>query len=223
MQQEPPDAPRRRATRNSLSPAVIVTAALAVLDEEGIEAFTMRALATRLEVRPMAVYTYFRSKDELFDAVRDALLGLSLSPVEGSWQDQVRAIARRVREQILQHPFLITLLLTRPLSGRETADSAEAILRVLSDAGFNRETAARAYITLLTHVLGAASWEIQMTAVYQDPDRRSQLDTLPSSRYPTLTALAPELNLTNGGSAQFEFGLDLVLEGLSHKLRADRA
>ncbi|MFI7002037.1 TetR/AcrR family transcriptional regulator C-terminal domain-containing protein [Nocardia sp. NPDC050175] len=86
---------------------------------------------------------------------------------------------------------MITLLLTRPLTGRETADSAEVILRALSDAGFDRETAARAYITLLNHVLGATSWEIQMTAVYRDPDRRNRPDTLPSSRYPTLTALAP--------------------------------
>ncbi|MEV6558229.1 TetR/AcrR family transcriptional regulator [Nocardia sp. NPDC051756] len=220
MQQQPAEEPRRRASRNSLNPAVIVTATLALLSDQGLEAFSMRSLAARLDVRPMALYTHFRSKDELFDAVRDQLLELTPPTTTGGWEDQIRAIAHRLRAQMLQHPFLITLMLTRPLSGRETADSAELILRALRDAGFDRETTTRAHVTLLTHVLGATSWETQWAAHHPDPGQPSMFDVLPRSRYPTLTELEPEMRSTAGGPAQFEFGLDLLLDGLRHKLPA---
>src|ERR1044072_1766225 len=69
---------RRRAPRNSLTREAIVEAAVAVLDEGGPARLTMRSLAERLGVRPMALYTYVGSKDEMLDAARDHILrGLS--------------------------------------------------------------------------------------------------------------------------------------------------
>ena len=113
----------------------------------------------------MALYTYFRNKDDLYDAVRDHLMGLLPAvPQDVAWPDQVRAVCRSLRLLMLQHPCLAQLLAGRPLSGHETARVAEGLLGVLRSAGFDPETAARTHTTLFTYVLGATSWEIQMAA-----------------------------------------------------------
>ncbi|WP_328994453.1 TetR/AcrR family transcriptional regulator [Kribbella sp. NBC_01245] len=213
-----------RTPRNTLNPELIVEAALGLMEAKGTNAFSLRGVAGELGVGPMAIYTYFRNKDELYDAVRDHLLATGApTPGEGSWQDQVRSICGGLRALMLQHPCLVQLLGGRPLSGQETAGLAESHLKVLRSAGFEAEDAARAHTALFTYVLGATSWEIQLRAERQDPEGRRRLratmESLSSTDYPTVVELAPELSLTTGGTEQFDFGLDLLLEGLAAKLK----
>ena len=209
--------------RNTLSAELVVTTALRLLDQVGVEAFSVRALAKELGVAPMTLYTYFRGKDELLDAVRDqALRAASLTTVYGGWQHQVRTICRRLRSQILEHPCLTALLQQRPLAGHESAESAESVLRALVEAGFNEENAARAYTTLLGFVVGVTTLEVRMLAENRDPERREKvreiMTALPADRYPTLVGHVPALRQTVGGDVQFEFGLDLVIAGLEQRL-----
>ncbi|MBA8928788.1 AcrR family transcriptional regulator [Kutzneria viridogrisea] len=211
--------PRPRAPRNTLSRELVVDTALRMLDEGGIEAFGVRALAKELGVGPMTLYTYFRGKEELLDAVRGQLLDTaSLTCLHGDWQHRVRTICQRLRQLILDHPCLIHLLSTRPPSGRDAADAAEALLRTLTEAGFDEETAARTYTMLLGHVLGVTSLEVQLAAEHEDPDRRRHIrDTmtgLDPKRHPALVAHTAALRRTAGGDAQFEFGLELIIAGL---------
>lgn len=209
---------RQRVPRNTLSPELIVTTALRLLDEHGVAAFGIRPLAKELGVGPMALYTYFRGKDELLDAVRDQLLAMaSLTKAHGDWQHQVRTICRGVRDLILEHPCLVHLLSSRPLTGHDAADAAEALLRALAEAGFNQETAARAYTTLIGHVVGVASLEVQLAAENQD-DLRTTMTSLSAQRYPTLVEHTRALGRTAGGDVQFEFGLDLLITGLESRI-----
>ncbi|MFC0625459.1 TetR/AcrR family transcriptional regulator [Kribbella deserti] len=212
-----------RTPRNTLSPELIVETALGLMEAKGTNGFSLRALAGELGVGPMAIYTYFRNKDELYDAVRDHLLATGApTPGDGPWQDQVRSICGGLRDLMLQHPCLVQLLGGRPLSGQETVGLAEIHLRVLRSAGFGPEDAARAHIALFTYVLGSTSWETQLKAERQDPEGRRRLratmESLSSADYPTVVELAPELSLTSGGPEQFEYGLDLLLAGLSARL-----
>src|SRR5687768_1464821 len=109
---------RTRAPRNTLNPDLIVTTALRLMTADGVEAFSLRALAKELGVGPMALYTYFRNKDELVDAVRDHLLGArQLSTAKGPWQQQIRSIATGLRELLLEYPCLLRILASRPLKG----------------------------------------------------------------------------------------------------------
>jgi len=213
-----------RTPRNTLSPELIVAAALELMEAKGADAFSLRGLAAELGVGPMAIYTYFRNKDELYDAVRNHLLAVDpTEPGDGPWPDQVRAVCRGLRNQILGHPCLAQLLASRPLSGHETARLAEGLLTVLRSAGFDAESAARSHTSLFTYVLGTTSWEIQMAAERSDPERRRRLratmESLSPADYPTVVELAPELSRTTGGDEQFDYGLNLLVTGLEQRLR----
>jgi AcrR family transcriptional regulator len=208
-----------RTPRNTLNPELIVRTALELMESDGTSAFSLRGVAASLGVGPMAIYTYFRNKDDLYDAVRNHLMGL-LPPVPADvpWQDQVRAVCRCLRSLMLQHPCLAQLLAGRPLSGQETARVAEGLLGVLRSAGFDKETAARTHTTLFTYVLGSTSWEIQMAAERRDPEAwrrlRTTMESLSATEFPTVVNLAPELARTTGGDDQFNYGLDLLIAGL---------
>jgi AcrR family transcriptional regulator len=211
-----------RTPRNTLNADLIIRTALELMETRGFEAFSLRALAGELGVGPMAIYTYFRSKDDLYDAVRDHLMGLLPPAPDGeAWPDQVRAVCRGLRRLMLQHPCLAQLLAGRPLSGHETARVAEGLLGVLRSAGFDKETAARTHTTLFTYVLGATSWEIQMATEQRDPKGlrrlRTTMASLSAAEFPTVVQLAPELSRTTGGDEQFDYGLDLLLSGLGAK------
>ncbi|MGC4941241.1 TetR/AcrR family transcriptional regulator [Kribbella sp. DT2] len=208
-----------RTPRNTLNSELIITKALELMEGRGLDSFSLRALAGELGVGPMAIYTYFRNKDDLYDAVRDHLMGLLPAvPAGADWPDQVRAVCRGLRRLMLQHPCLAQLLASRPLSGHETARVAEGLLGVLHSSGFGREIAARTHTTLFTYVLGATSWEIQMATEQRDPEGlrrlRTTMESLSATEFPTVVDLAPELARTTSGDEQFDYGLDLLISGL---------
>ncbi|GAA0617986.1 TetR/AcrR family transcriptional regulator [Kribbella sandramycini] len=209
-----------RTPRNTLSSELVVRTALQVMETKGADGFSLRGVAAELGVGPMALYTYFRNKDDLYDAIRDHLMALMPPPpADLPWPEQVRAICRDLRVLMLEHPCLAQLLASRPLSGHETARVAEGLLSVLRSSGLDPETAARTHTTLFTFVLGATTWEIQMTVEQSDPDAlrrlRASMESLSSREFPTVVELAPELARTSGGQQQFDYGLDLLLAGLT--------
>lgn len=216
-------APRKRAPRNSLSRDAILQRTIAVLDARGPGALTMRALAEHLDVGPMALYTYFPSKDALLDAARDHILReLAEQPGEGDWSERLRCVGLDLYRLLVSHPALIHLFATRPLAGHEAADATEAQLRVLRQAGFDRITATRAHLALLHHALGSATWDVQLNSGEHGDDsrrrRQTALAAMPADRYPTLIDLATELVTDAIGEAQFTFGLELILTGLHERL-----
>ncbi len=213
---------RPRAPRNSLSRHAILERAVAVLDADGPEGLTMRSLAEQLGAGPMALYTYFRSKDDLLDAARDHVLAQLHTPsADGDWADRLRAVGLGLYRLLVRHPALIHLFATRPLAGDEAAEATEAQLRVLREAGFDRVTAARAHLALLHHALGAATWEVRLNTG-RDADsprrRRAALRAMPAGDYPTLVDLAPELVTDAVGEQQFGFGLEVIIAGLRDRL-----
>ena len=221
---------RPRAPRNSLRRDAILDAAVAVLDDGGPARLTMRSLAERLGVRPMALYTYFGSKDELLDAARDHVLGgLSAhrdaahpDADEPDWVRRLRAVGLELYRLLVAHPALIHLFATRPLAGHEAAVATEEHLRVLRDAGFDRADAARAHLTLLQHALGSATWEVQLNRgrdARSRQRRQEALAALPADQYPTLVDLTPELVEGTVGEQQFVYGVDVILAGLQERLK----
>jgi AcrR family transcriptional regulator len=210
-----------------VSHEVIVSTALQLMDTLGPDAVTIRSLADSLGVGAMTLYTYFRSKDELYDAVRDHALALSpLPPAGGHWEDRVRAILTGLHTVMIEHPSLIQLMARRPLAGHEPAEITEAHLRALRDAGFDAATAARVHVTLLYYLLGSGMWEIQRIADQQDPERRRQfratVEAMSARDYPTVVSMAPELAHTATGPEQFEFGLQLMIAALRQQLEAGK-
>jgi AcrR family transcriptional regulator len=224
------DRRRPRAPRNSLSAELIVDTALRLLDAHGMESFSMRALAEELRVGTMALYTYFRGKDELFTAARERALTQHLPPPRTGepWDQQLRTACIALYELFTCRPSVLQLLAEhRRRSAEEGADpqladgavsAVEHMLSLLRTAGLSCEEAARAQTALLHYTVGAALKTSSAGVCRADPDvrgrLRTRLEALPADVYPSIVALAPELAAAQDGTAQYTFGLDLLLAGL---------
>jgi AcrR family transcriptional regulator len=221
--------PRGRVPRNTLSTELIVDTALRLLDAKGVDAFSMRALAEELGVGTMALYTYFRSKDELFQAARKQVIEGYCPPVaEGAWYEQVRDLCMAFYQLLTERPAVLRLLAVRSADETDVADTAstalERILAQLRTAGLDRIEAARGYLALLQYTLGAALRHVH--ACVEDEDGRlervrSVWAGLSAEAHPTIMDLMPELLEARQESAQqYASGLDLLLAGLRQQVAA---
>ena len=212
---------RRRAPRNSLNADRILDAAISLLDRDGPEAFTMRALAQQLGVGTMAVYSYFKGKDEINDAVAQRLLESIELPPGGSPdpRKELREVCLGVYRLFTEHPSALQLLTLRPVRGDDAITVIDRMLGLLRRTGLAPADAARAHVSLMQYTVGSALWNTRRArALCEKGVRervRSKLESLPAERYPALVALAPELLCAqDDGSAQYEVGLDGMLRGL---------
>lgn len=218
---EPVRSPRRRAPRNSLNPDRILDAAITLLDRDGAEAFTMRALAEELGVGTMAVYSHFRGKDEISDAVAQRLMDTIELPSTGAGdpRGELREVCRGVYRLFTEHPSALQLLTMRPLRGDDAIAVIDRMLELLRRTGLDRADAARAHVALMQYTVGSALWNTRRARAMCEEGVRervhSKLDALSADRYPALVSLAPELlRVQDDGAAQYEHGLDGMLEGL---------
>jgi AcrR family transcriptional regulator len=212
---------RRRAPRNTLNPDRILDAAIRLLDREGAEAFTMRALAEQLGVGTMAVYSHFRGKEEISDAVAQRLLESIELPPAGCCdpRQELREVCRGVYRLFTEHPSALQLMTVRPLRGDDAIAVIDRMLALLCDAGLPRTDAAHAHIGLMQYTVGSALWNTRRArALCEEGVRervRAKIAALPHDRYPALVSLAPELLCAQDESgAQYERGLDAMLQGL---------
>jgi AcrR family transcriptional regulator len=209
--------PRRaRAPRHTLDRASIASAALELMDAAGVSALTIRSLAARLGVAPMALYNHVSTKEEILDAAREH--GLARLPAAdpgtdaAPWWERIRRINLTFHGALRDHPSLVPLLVARPLAGEVSIDAAEAQLRVLVEAGFPAADAARAHLTLVHYAIGQAAWS---SPRIETPDEgRAVIAGLPADRYPTLAALAEPLASATYDVDQYAYGLELILAGL---------
>jgi AcrR family transcriptional regulator len=202
--------------RAKLTQAQVVATAWALLDAEGLEAFTMRRLAAELGVAPMTVYGYFPDKDALLDAVLDAGSGeLHIPRSQGPWRDQLRELFLGLHRALAAHPFVVQLRERRSIMGPGVLRFTEAGLQILQGAGFPLEEAARAFRPLFVYTFGYATFSPGREDI--DASRRRGLAiiaALPPEQYPAVTEAALPLAATLAGTEQYEYGLDRLLDGL---------
>jgi AcrR family transcriptional regulator len=209
-------------SRARLSREQVAAAALELLDREGLAALSMRRLADQLGVGTMTLYGYFRSKDELLDAVVDAAVA-DREPValDGPWQEQLRKLMQATRRGLGRHPSLVRVRAERPVLRPEALRFAESGLTILRGAGFDRTEAARAFRVLFTFVFGYVSFSPEETMREAADAARAAAAGLPPHEYPTLRDTADELADAMAGDATFDFGLDRIIDGLAARLRAN--
>jgi AcrR family transcriptional regulator len=221
MSVTPVRSPRRRAPRNTLNPDRILDAAIDLLDRAGAEAFTMRALADKLGVGTMAVYSHFRGKEEISDAVAERLLDtIELPPACcGDPRAELREVCRGVYRLFTEHPSALQLLTARPLRGDDAIAVIDRMLGLLHSAGLSRTDAVRAHVALMQYIVGSALWNTRRARALCEEGVRervlAKLEALPPERYPALVSLAPELLCAQDDPGlQYERGLDAMLQGL---------
>jgi AcrR family transcriptional regulator len=191
--------------RPRLSRDAVLRAAQAIIDERGLEACTMRAVAADLGVEAMSLYWHVPNKEALLDGVVGLMLeelGTTYDPA-GDWMTSLGAFARTFRQVILRHRNALPLLVARPLPAYVAASQlTEQGIRTLEAAGFDRHTAIRAARTLSRYVMG-------FTLAERVPGEEPP----PPSDSPALNALLLSV-AADDPEDLFEFGLDTLLRGL---------
>lgn len=213
-----------RAPRGSLSREKVLATSLD-LARSGLDSVSMRALGARLGVDPTAVYRYFRTKDELLEAMADVVVGGDQPfPETGNPAEDLAGAFENFRRSLLAHPALVPVVARRPPAGEATREGMARVLALLSGAGLDAATAAAAYQALLFYTLGHALLEAPyavMDAGAAEQERQQVRDQLAGSA-PGHGALAEAAtHLYTEMDRQFRYGLDLMIAGLS--LRTDPA
>jgi AcrR family transcriptional regulator len=215
--------------REPLTRDEIVAAAIALMDEEGLDRFSMRRLGQRLGAGATSLYWHVRNKDEIVDLVIDELIGEVVDEVDPElgrdipWRDQLAAVARVLRRVLLRHRHIAPLLGERPTIGPRALDAAERVIGILRDAGFDDRSASLASGALINYASGFALFESRSPGGSEEaPEARAQAEavmayfrSLPIERYPNLLAVA---GIDISGDDQFEYGLQRMLDGLAGDL-----
>jgi AcrR family transcriptional regulator len=208
--------------------AQIVEAAQRLLEERGLEDFSLRKLAAELGVKSPSLYWHVRDKQELFDLVADWLLAECPLPDPSlGWSESLARLARDLRRVLLAHPVAAGLLPGRTPFGPGELRLAEATIGVLRGAGFGERLAGYGYLILTFYAIGFATQELAFGKGPEARDRLAKvsrfLSGLPAEHYPNLVAVADEFTAP-GLTDRFETGLAGVLEGLrrEHELAKSR-
>jgi AcrR family transcriptional regulator len=191
--------------RPPLTQPRVVRTALRLVDEHGLPALTMRALATELQVTPMALYNHVRDKDELIDLLVDLMLSeVELPTITGNWAAQLRALGCSIHHVLTAHPGVARVYSTHLSIGPHSLRIMERGLELLLGAGFAAPEAANAFFVLFTY-----------TAGYHQMGRVDARDysALPPEQIPCLTTITtPRWGAHQHG--RFEHGFDTLLTGL---------
>lgn len=205
----------KRAERPSISEEHIYRNALELVDKEGIDALSMRRLASSLQVDPMTLYYYVPNKERLLRGVYD--LVLSELPLDRNsakaWQTRLRKLARDVRALAHKHPRLFAHLLVTPSISEHEFEIFEELYRLLHEAGLAPNAIVQASRTLFAFIAGFALLEVNGTLCQLSLGEEAALETLSEARFPHTIMLKPELKHFDP-AADFEFGLELLLQGL---------
>jgi AcrR family transcriptional regulator len=215
------------ATRKPLSSARVLQAAVALADEAGLEAFSMRGLAQELGVVPMALYKHVANKEELLDGMVDIVFSeIELPSEDLEWTSAMRRRAISTREALNRHSWAIGMMESRH-PGPANLRNHDAVMGCLRKAGFSFKEAIHAYSVQDAYIYGSALQE--RDTGFQTADsageaaqRRAQaLGALED--YPYLAEIVTKLPESGYDNAlEFAWGLDLILDGLD-RLRRDGA
>ncbi|MCP9950889.1 TetR/AcrR family transcriptional regulator [Actinomadura madurae] len=204
-----------------LSREAIVQATLQVIEADGVNAVSMRAVGRVLGVDAKSLYNHVDGKDGLLDAVAEHLLGAVVLPEPtGDPRADLRAIADAFRERALTHPEAASLVLTRQLGSFEGLAPVEAVLVVLRDAGCRPDESVHLLRMLVATVIGSLLREVSAGPAYGTTDiagiarRRSVLE---GRGLPAIAEAAPHLARFDG-AAEYEFAIGLVLDALIARL-----
>lgn len=198
--------------KRQLALGAILDEALALADERGLDAVSMRALAARLGVTPMALYPYVGSKAALLDGIVDRLLAALPEPEPGlDWREGMFQMARGVRRLARAHPTAFALLLSRPTVTPDAVRVVDRIYQALLAAGVPAADVPRIERLLSTFVLGYAVSEVNGRFSAGTVNPRARRAQLAPEELPAHQELAPWLDADVDWDAEFEADLDNLL------------
>jgi AcrR family transcriptional regulator len=209
---------RTAARRRPLSRDRVLRAAIGLADEGGLESVSMRKLGQVLRVEAMSLYKHVANKDDILDGIADLVVGdFEVPSIDADWKLAIRGSAISAHQVLLRHPWASSLIESRLDAGPARMGYLDAEIGVLSAAGFTMPLVIRAIMALDSHTYG---FVLQEMAWSFDTENAPEMAAafargLPANEYPNLLAMAEMAATTpHGVPADFEFGLDLILDGL---------
>ncbi|WP_246186750.1 TetR/AcrR family transcriptional regulator C-terminal domain-containing protein [Microlunatus speluncae] len=220
MQREQSPVRRGRAKREPLSRDRIVAAAIALADEKGEAGVTMRATAGRLGVEAMSLYNHVADRAGLLDGMVDAVFAeVELPTTATDWKQAMRDRALSSRSVLRRHPWAVSLMDSRSQPGPAILRHHDAVLGALRAGGFSVVMAAHAFSVIDSYLYGFVLQESAMP--FSGPEELGKIATGilrdgPGEEFPHLTELITEHALRPGYdyAAEFDYGLDLILDAL---------
>ena len=213
-------ARRRAPARTPLSRERVIRTAMAVADEKGVAALTMRAIAEPLGVEAMSLYHHVAGREDILDGMVDAVFGeIDLPPRDTDWKIALRHRADSARAVLLRHPWAVGLMDSRSQPGPATLRHHDAVIGTLRAGGFSVPMAAHAVSLIDSYLYGFVLQELSLPfrgAAELDEVAGAILRDMPADTYPHLTELATEHVLKPGYdyAGEFAFGLTLILDAL---------
>jgi TetR/AcrR family tetracycline transcriptional repressor len=198
----------------ALDPARITEAAVALLDEAGLDGLSTRRLAARLGIASPSLYWHVRDKEALLDLVAEAICADAFTIDPGlPWRDQLATGLHQFRAMLLAHRDAARLLRDRPPRGPRRLAHVETTLRILLGAGFTEQDAAGIARLLTAHVLDSVPAGGPPAAGMDWPDLAD---------YPSLQRVAPAF-AAQTADAVFELGVEVILDGLAARVASAQA
>ena len=204
--------------RVPLSRERVLRAAIALADARGIEALSMRKLAQELGVEAMSLYHHVAKKDDILNGIVDVVLDEIELPAKGTeWKDAIRRSAISAHNVFVRHPWACSLVLTMSGISPARLRYMDALLASLREAGFPPELTYHGYHALDSHIMGFTLWQGNFPATAELAELAANfLRELPAEEYPDLVEHIEQHLTPSGhdGEGDFEFVLDLILDGL---------
>ncbi|WP_371142046.1 TetR/AcrR family transcriptional regulator [Burkholderia cepacia] len=209
MKDKPAQGPR------GLDKDAIVAAALALLEDVGEAAFSVRKLAQSVGCDPMSVLYHFKSKEGLSRAIANAL-SRSLVPVDATlpWRERLRDLARQYRALALRYPAAFALLQRHMSTGPADLAHIEAVHRALADAGIPRAALPSVCIGWYASVIGLAAAEAGGLTRAANDVELAEMEALSDAAHPLVKAAAP-LYAQLDPAAVHDTMLDVLLDGIA--------
>jgi TetR/AcrR family transcriptional regulator, tetracycline repressor protein len=221
---------RADGERTRLTRAAVVDRALRLADADGLDALTIRKLATDLGVTPMALYWHFRSKDELLEGLAERLWGEIDVNVDRAapWPDQLRWLLESLLRVLRAHPAASQLMLRGEKSNEAAFNATEIALEVLRGGGFDP--------VIASEIVRSAMWTGIMLVMSEpgvewlSPDERAEgqrrkqvaYASLPPAKYPRLVECAVPLTACDDPELHYELGVSVFIAGIEAIAAAGR-
>lgn len=213
----------RSARRGSLSGEAVIAGAVELADEIGVEPLTLRKLAAHLGVQPMSIYHHVANKDEILDGMVDAVFAeIEMPPADTPWREAMRVRALSARDALRRHPWAAGMLDSRSTPGPANLGHHDAVLACLRHNGFSVAMTAHAYAVLDAFIYGFALQERSLPGGGGEELAGVAADMMTAfaADYPHLAEFTAE-HVTQPGydfGDEFDFGLELILDGLERAL-----
>jgi len=212
--------------RTPLTRDRVLRAAIRIADEEGLDALTMRRLGQELGVQAMSLYNHVANKEDLRHGIVEIVLGeVEVAGGDEDWKTALRQTAFSAYQAFMRHSWACSLHSATPEISEARMLWMEGVLRTLREAGFTPNMTHHAYHALDSHITGYTLWLVSLPFDSREEllDMAERFIPQIPDRYPYVIEHAQE-HLEDpdpNEPSEFEFGLDLILEGLERRLDSD--